>query len=725
MDNLRLKDKISASFKGALLPWLPSHSSGADSFIQILSLFGKQDPTPVKSAIDAYERYIGWIQAVVSLIAYDVRASKFHLYNTKGTDDRDKWEELKISDYPALLKPNSEMTIYDLLEYTQMSEDLTGEAFWHILRDSPTRPAYGIQFLRTEWVTDYEPNKEKTRIAGWKVQVSGQTVAQTIPREDIVHFKYPHPQDSVRGCSPLAAAAMSQDLDTFLRSYVTGFFKGGGIPPVAIESALPKLTSPQRRQILNIWREKFGGSSGEPAVMSRGSKIHNIGWPLKDLDIQALTKFSREEIFAIYGVPAFKFGIKETGGLSEDNQSFEFSYQHNCLRPRLYRNQEEINLFAIPAFFGAEPIRWEYENPVQEDQKIVREKADSMMDKGAITVNQYLAMLGEKPGGPECDVYLVPTDRIRIPKGELITWTDPADQAKQETKREQEKLFTLTQTIGTVRVQMAQLEFIRAQDPLERGFKSKLRSRFSAEQKMVLAAFDEEFKSADKPEAGFRYVGKSLNDRFEIEPAGLIKAYGFTGGILEETNINAWTETEVEAARAGLASGVTLSATEIGQEEVINSAQIARRANQLAGERVGLITNDTYKRINAITAQGLEEGWGTAKIRKAIQDTYDTWKGYRVDAIARTETANAVNTGKFWGAESISSEYSLELRKEWVATIDGNTRATHLQANTQKKKLDEPFVLSSGARLMHPGEYGGDGAETINCRCTVVFTVAK
>jgi len=240
---------------------------------------------------------------------------------------------------------------------------------------------------------------------------------------------------------------------------------------------------------------------------------------------------------------------------------------------------------------------------------------------------------------------------------------------------------------------------------------------------MVIEAFDAQFnatKGADIP-AELKFTGPAFIDGKQID-AHFIKAYEFTGGIIEETNLNAWTEAEKSAVRIGFETGITLAATELSNEPVLSTADIAVRVNKLAGERAGLIVNESYQVVNEIVDRGLKAGSSTETIRLEILGKYDTWKGYRAETIARTETANAVNTGKRIGAEAMAKEYGLTLIKQWVSTIDNNTRSSHLAANRQKRKLNEPFDLAGG-QLMNPGEYGGPPEETINCRCTVVFSV--
>jgi len=240
MQNSTLRQRISASIKGALLPFLPSTGTGpGGNFITLGNLFGKQDPTPIKKPQDAYDRYLGWIRAAVSLIAFDVRSNPFTIWDRNGKTDREDWKMIEPKDWPGVMKrPNLKLTIQDLIEVNQMSMDLTGEGFFHLICDTPGGAIDGIQFLYTEWVKGYNTNEEQTEIVNWNVRNPSAAVVRKIANADIVQFKYPNPEDPVRGSSPLSAIATSQDLDTYLRNHISFIFKNGGIPYVEIKKKL-------------------------------------------------------------------------------------------------------------------------------------------------------------------------------------------------------------------------------------------------------------------------------------------------------------------------------------------------------------------------------------------------------------------------------------------------------------------------------------------------------
>jgi SPP1 gp7 family putative phage head morphogenesis protein len=104
---------------------------------------------------------------------------------------------------------------------------------------------------------------------------------------------------------------------------------------------------------------------------------------------------------------------------------------------------------------------------------------------------------------------------------------------------------------------------------------------------------------------------------------------------------------------------------------------------------------------------------------KRIEAVFDTATKTRSVTIARTEVARSANFTTF---DSYKQSKVVE-RKQWVATLAGNTRDTHLEMNGVVLPLDQPFVVG-GAPTMYPGETGVP-AEDVNCRCTVVAVIGN
>ena len=84
----------------------------------------------------------------------------------------------------------------------------------------------------------------------------------------------------------------------------------------------------------------------------------------------------------------------------------------------------------------------------------------------------------------------------------------------------------------------------------------------------------------------------------------------------------------------------------------------------------------------------------------------------RAEGMAATEVVQATN---FAQIEKVKQRAPL-LLKIWQAIIDDRTRQTHLDANGQIRKLNDPYDVG-GTTLQWPADAGGPLGEVINCRC--------
>ena len=142
--------------------------------------------------------------------------------------------------------------------------------------------------------------------------------------------------------------------------------------------------------------------------------------------------------------------------------------------------------------------------------------------------------------------------------------------------------------------------------------------------------------------------------------------------------------------------------------------------NRWVATKVTQINRTTESQIRSIIRGGLDEGLGTDKIGKRIRELANPFSALRAHVIARTETHTAAN----FGAQQAAELTGLDMKREWVSSMDDRTRdesgANHVAADGQVVGMKEPFIVS-GERLMFPGDPAGSAANTIMCRCQVVF----
>jgi len=93
---------------------------------------------------------------------------------------------------------------------------------------------------------------------------------------------------------------------------------------------------------------------------------------------------------------------------------------------------------------------------------------------------------------------------------------------------------------------------------------------------------------------------------------------------------------------------------------------------------------------------------------------------YKAIRIARTETTGAMSKGNEKAMEKVKSK-GLDIKKQWISTLDEKTRKRHRRMDKEQRELGEKF--SNG--LMHPGDQRGKAEEVINCRCLMVEILNK
>ena len=119
------------------------------------------------------------------------------------------------------------------------------------------------------------------------------------------------------------------------------------------------------------------------------------------------------------------------------------------------------------------------------------------------------------------------------------------------------------------------------------------------------------------------------------------------------------------------------------------------------------------KKIQKALTSGIIQGKSTPKI---AQDFMKVMGNNQKAAIrnARTACTSAQNAGTIDSMRAAQS-MGLEVKKKWLATLDGRTRASHGHLDGECIDLDEKF--SNG--LEFPGDPDGSPGEVYNCRCTM------
>ncbi len=160
---------------------------------------------------------------------------------------------------------------------------------------------------------------------------------------------------------------------------------------------------------------------------------------------------------------------------------------------------------------------------------------------------------------------------------------------------------------------------------------------------------------------------------------------------------------------------------EIKDTEEELQASIAQFARDRARKSMAQVSNTTKARINKAIAKGISEGESRQDIADRIVDVTGGKIGdARAKVIAETEVHSASNAGEL---ESIKG-LDIPLKKEWLSMNDELVREDHQDTNGDEVDLDADFHVG-GEELAYPGDPDASPAQTVNCRCVMVYNEPK
>ena len=161
--------------------------------------------------------------------------------------------------------------------------------------------------------------------------------------------------------------------------------------------------------------------------------------------------------------------------------------------------------------------------------------------------------------------------------------------------------------------------------------------------------------------------------------------------------------------------------------------------------RAGKDVRWNEQQLQSITTQAILQGEGIQQLAGRIQSTFgdsftiedirdiehktasqiahELTKKNKSAAIrnARTMMTGAQNAGRVDGYKR-AKDMGIDLRQQWLATLDGRTRHEHRQLDGQIVDVGEPFKVD-GYEIRFPGDPTAEAHLVYNCRCTLIAAI--
>jgi HK97 family phage portal protein len=237
-----------------------------------------------------------------------------------------------------------------------------------------------------------------------------QGLAIPYDNDEIVHLRYPNPNDDYHGMGTVEAIASVADRAVAQNGHITGFFQNGA--RISGILTIPEtLSETQFERLKATYAESFAG----PANAYKMLVAEGVGdyKPIQQTPIASgvidLTNIGKDETLAAFGIPA-----PLVGGLMENaNYEMEES-QHIFLRAMIPRTRRIAERFTVEltnlwqAFFAIDAH-------ANEPMEIRIAHAKATLEGGGASVNEAREMRGQPPSDdPMADKILVPNNMLPL-----------------------------------------------------------------------------------------------------------------------------------------------------------------------------------------------------------------------------------------------------------------------------------------------------------------------
>ena len=125
------------------------------------------------------------------------------------------------------------------------------------------------------------------------------------------------------------------------------------------------------------------------------------------------------------------------------------------------------------------------------------------------------------------------------------------------------------------------------------------------------------------------------------------------------------------------------------------------------------------KAVTGSVLQGIIQGESIDDIARRIARDTAQQNSKAMIRYARTATTGAQNAGRMETMHRARG-MGINIRKQWLATLDARTRDSHRHLDGEVVDIDKPFRSDFG-NIMFPGDPAAHPGDVYNCRCTLVY----
>lgn len=666
----------------------------------------------------------GWPYACAKAIAEELGDLSWHLYkkSKSGNTEVDDHEILDI-----LHAPNSFQSGYEIFYKVASHMEFCGQGFWYLVgvkseKDTPT----AIRVLNPRYVKVIEAEFPDF-VRGYKYTYKGK-VYDFQPYE-ILHFKYPDPDDDIEGLGTVQGIAPWIDSDNYATEFNRRFFLNGARIGGFLESDAAR-TPEQMDYLRKSFESIYKGveNAHKIAALPKGTTFKEGTQNQKEMDFIEGQKDSRDKILGGFRVPKTVLGITEDVNRA-NAEATNYVFALRTIKPKAKLLRMFLNEFFVPRY-GAD-LYLDFDDPVPEDRELeMKELQYGMAGQPIMSVNEArneyfdldpisngdevmtnfnLSPLGApikkaqpKPAGIKgikTRGYISQKRRSsiseEISKGAVEALKEFSAKAKEITAKAQKDISSLSDDDYKI----LHKSFISRLTPYEKLQTENVRKFNDKQQKEVLDNLENAVKSMGKKKA--------------INPKSLFDKDQAVGALIDLTGPAMYDLFATEGKEAGKLVGI---------EDMDVLTPEARKSIDKAVKLMSESYNDTTLAILKDKLEtGIEAGLGIDDLKNMVAAIYEFSDEVRATQVARTEVFRIGNdaTKEAWKQSDVVKTIKWYTADDEACGFCGpeNGKTIDIEGNFYDK--GDSVIDADGHTLNLDYDDVGNPPLHVNCRCYI------
>lgn len=299
----------------------------------------------------------------------------------------------EVTEHPFLdvvSSVNPFMNKTDLLEISDLHEELTGDAYWYLMPGNIVNKE-GKPIPKEIWPLNpanmrIVPSPE-TFISHYVYRVGGTGYNTRFVRfelDEIIHYKFPNPNDPFYGFAPLSAVADMYNINMNMNKFENALFSNNARQEGFFTSeedidddAFEALKSELLENLQGV------NNAGKTMLLDKGVKWEKTGYSPRELGFLQGRKWPKEEIFEAFDTPLGLFDPKANRANAEAAQ---YVYAQYGISPRHRRFEEKLNEQLMPRY--DDKLFVAFDNVVPADKEFKLKEDTELLKANAKLINE-------------------------------------------------------------------------------------------------------------------------------------------------------------------------------------------------------------------------------------------------------------------------------------------------------------------------------------------------